>query len=269
MMDMGQFSQPAKPATSTSITAKTGARYIPTLFFHGYGSHASAEMQMIHAATAAGVTRTVVHATVTKTGRVIWQGHFKRGDYHPLVAVEFKDNRNTDYQVTANWAQKVITGLARTYHIQKFNLVGHSMGNITLLTYLLKRNTDRQMPRPQKWVAIAGNFNGVLGGNDTSQQQTRDQSRRLQTPPNDYRRLAARRAYFPRQVAVLNIYGELNDKTRSDGRVSNASSRSLRLLVQKRAKSYQVRKIMGANAQHSRLHDNQQVDQLLLKFLWP
>lgn len=53
------------------------------------------------------------------------------------------------------------------------------------------------------------------------------------------------------------------------GSVSNASSRSLRYLVAARARSYREVKITGKHAQHSQLHENAQVDRLLIDFLWP
>ena len=42
----------------------------------------------------------------------------------------------------------------------------------------------------------------------------------------------------------------------------------IRYLINNRAKSYQEAEIPGRMAQHSRLHRNSQVDQLLINFLW-
>ena len=85
-----------------------------------------------------------------------------------------------------------------------------------------------------------------------------------------YRQLLGLRRVYPRQqVRVLNIYGDKGDGTHSDGSVSNASSRSLRYLVAARARSYREVKITGKHAQHSQLHENAQVDRLLIDFLWP
>lgn len=50
--------------------------------------------------------------------------------------------------------------------------------------------------------------------------------------------------------------------------VDNISSLSLKYLVANRAKYYRVVEIKGRNAQHSRLHNNSQVDKVLIKFLW-
>lgn len=245
-----------------------GTKYVPTLFLHGYGSSAHAEMHMITAAKRAGVTHTVLHATVAPNGRVSWRGHFKPGDYHPIVAVQFTANRDGNYPTTAGWAKNVLTGLQRTYHITHFNWVGHSMGNMAMAFYLLKNGRNRHLPQLQRQVDIAGHFNGILGINDEPNQMNLTTTGKPLKMDRDYQHLLALRQRFPRQARVLNIYGDLNNGTHSDGRVSNASSKSLRYLVQSRAKSYQERRIVGVNAQHSKLHDNAQVDQLLIKFLW-
>lgn len=76
----------------------------------------------------------------------------------------------------------------------------------------------------------------------------------------------ARNAYPKNQVQVLNIIGNIGNN--SDGRVENISSLSLKYLVSNRAKSYRIVKIKGKNAQHSKLHNNPQVDRVLIKFLW-
>lgn len=260
----------AQPTTTLGKEPRVtyGAPYVPTLFFHGYGSSANAEMHMINAAKAAGVSHTVVRATVAKNGQVTWRGKFVSGDHHPLVAVEFADNHNGDAQTTATWAKQVIVGLKRTYHITKFNVVGHSMGNMAIVYYLLANGQDKRLPQLQKQVDIAGHFNGILGMNDEPNQMQLNAAGKPTKMDQNYRQLLALRQRFPRQIRVLNIFGDKNDGTHSDGRVSNASSKSLRYLVQPRATSYTERRIVGPNAQHSKLHDNAQVDRLLIHFLW-
>ena len=82
-----------------------------------------------------------------------------------------------------------------------------------------------------------------------------------------FQRLLPLREVFPQnQIDVLNIYGDY--KNGSDGSVLNASSRSLKYLVADNAKSYQEKKIIGKLAQHSQLHENPEVDKILIQFLW-
>jgi len=250
---------------STASNLPNASKYEPTLFFHGWGSSYHAEEQMAHALVNAGLTKTIMRATVSKQGKVTLNGRFHEADDHPIVEVGFQDSRNSSPQQWGRWARATVVKLQHQYHIKRFNVVGHSMGNIAIMYGLL--GNSAKMPKLQKQVDIAGHFNGILGMND---EPNRMKLRANGKPTNmqpEYRALLPLRQTYPKQAAVLNIYGDKDDGSHSDGSVSNASSQSLRYLVAGRAKSYQERKIIGAQAQHSKLHDNVQVDRLLIKFL--
>ena len=66
---------------------------------------------------------------------------------------------------------------------------------------------------------------------------------------------------------MLNIFGDLQDGSKSDGSVAVSSAKSYKYLINGRAKSYREVEIKGKHAQHSRLHRNAQVDRLLIRFL--
>ena len=81
-----------------------------------------------------------------------------------------------------------------------------------------------------------------------------------------YKQMTGVRKTYPKdQVRVLNIIGDIGNH--SDGRVENISSESLKYLVADRARSYHLVKKKKKNAQHSKLHENTQVDKILIKFL--
>lgn len=261
-----QATKSATPATSSQRTPTSQA--VPTLFFHGYGSSYRAEEHMANAAVKAGVTKTIVRAIVANDGQVQLSGTFKKNDRHPIVEVGFTNNHNSDSETAGRWAKNVVVALQKRDGIKKFNVVGHSMGNMAIVYYLLNNATNSKLPQLQKQVDIAGHFNGILGMDDQANQmklRTDGQPTKMNA---NYRQLLKLRRVFPKNVAVLNIYGDLNDGSHSDGRVSNASSKSLRYLVSSRAKSYREQRIVGKNAQHSKLHENPRVDRALTKFLW-
>ncbi|WP_125762607.1 alpha/beta hydrolase [Levilactobacillus mulengensis] len=250
---------------STASNLPNASKYEPTLFFHGWGSSYRAEEQMAHSLVNAGLTKTIMRATVSKQGRVSFAGQFREGDYHPIVEVDFKDSRNSNPRQWGQWAKATVTTLQQKYHFKRFNVVGHSMGNMAIMYGLL--GNSAKMPKLQKQVDIAGHFNGILGMNDEPNRMKLQPNGKPTSMQPEYRALLPLRQTYPRQTAVLNIYGDKDDGSHSDGSVSNASSQSLRYLVADRAKSYQERKIVGPNAQHSKLHDNVQVDRVLIKFL--
>lgn len=258
----------ARVTTKKKVSHINGA-YVPTLFFHGYGSSINAETHMANAAVRAGVTRTVVQAVVADDGQVQLKGTFKPRDDNPIVEVGFTNNQNTNYRQSGQWVKNVITALQRRYHIKAINVVGHSMGNMAIADYLLQYGQDKDLPPVKKQVDIAGHFNGILGMDDKPNQVTFKQNGQPTKMNRSYRQLLKLRQRYPKgQIDVLNIYGDKDDGTHSDGRVSNASSQSLRYLIEARAKSYREKRIVGADAQHSKLHENAQVDQALIKFIW-
>lgn len=251
------------------VSKKVDVTIVPTLFFHGYGSSTNAEDQMAKSAVNSGVTKTIIKAIVDKKGKVSLQGTIPASDKHPIVEVGYENNRNSNYHQDGQWAKNVIEKLQKVYHIKKFNMVGHSMGNMAIIYYMLDNHNGRNTPKLQKQVDIAGHYNGILRYNDEPNQMKLDVNGKPTKMDKDYQELVQlRKTDAYKNVEVLNIYGDKNDGKNSDGSFSNASSQSLRYLVAEQAKSYQEYKIVGKNAQHSKLHDNKQVDRLLIKFLW-
>lgn len=239
----------------------------PTLFFHGYGSSANAEKHMTEAIKKAGVTKTIITANVDKKGQVSLQGEIPKGAINPIVKVNYEDNRNPNYAQDGQYATAVIKKLQKLYGFKKMNLVGHSMGNMSILFYILENSQDDSLPQLKKQVNIANHVNGLEGmdlpENLTINEETGQPNKMSVT----YQTLLGLREIYPQdQVDVLNIYGDY--KNQSDGSVLNISSLSLKYLLIDNAKSYTEKKITGSLAQHSQLHENPEVDQLLIDFIW-
>lgn len=243
----------------------------PTLFFHGGGSSYHAEEHMVQAAENSGVTTSVIRAMVSKTGRVKLVGTWQHGAINPIVEVNYADNRQLNFKRHGQWAKNVVIALQRRYHIRKFNMVGHSLGNISLIYYSLQNSNQSRLPKLQKQVDIAGHFAGLnFKRVPTSVRQPANLKLAADGKPNQmnatYRQMTGLRQTLPRRVQVLNLYGDIGGYT--DGTVPNVSSLSLKYLVASRARSYTEQRFTGQQARHSRLHDNPQVDRALIKFLW-
>jgi uncharacterized alpha/beta hydrolase family protein len=256
----------------------------PTLFFHGWASSANAETKMTHAAKRAGVTQTIVRANVSKTGRVSFDRHIPAKAKNPIIEVNLADNKLASVQKNvhgsfanayphgAKYVYAVIKALEKQHHYASVNLVGHSMGNLEIV-YYIKAHAQQiktgKLPKIKHYVAIAGHFDGIVGLNDrpNSVKINRKTGKPSKMVP-EYKALLPLRKNWPTETAVLNIFGNLEDGTNSDGDVSVASARSLRHLINNRA-SYQEREVRGKKAQHSQLHNgNRQVDQALINFIW-
>ena len=240
----------------------------PILFFHGYGSSANAEKHMAEAARKAGVTQTIITATVDSHAQVTLKGDIPKDAVNPIVMVEFADNRNANYAQDGEYASAVVRELQARYGFKKMNFVAHSMGNMSILFYLLEHAQNEELPQLQKQVNIANHVNGLEGMDLPANLTILDSKTGQPSAMSDsYQKLLGLREIYPQdQVDVLNIYGDL--KNESDGSVLNVSSRSLKYLVIDNAKSYQEKRVTGPLAQHSQLHENPEVDRLLIDFLW-
>lgn len=240
----------------------------PTLFFHGYGSSANAEKHMVEAARQAGVTQTIITATVDSHAQVTLKGDIPKDAVNPIVMVEFTDNRNANYAQVGEYASAVVRELQARYSFKKMNFVAHSMGNMSILFYLLEHAQNEELPQLQKQVNIANHVNGLEGMDLPANLTILDSKTGEPSAMSDsYQKLLGLREFYPQdQVDVLNIYGDF--KNQSDGSVLNVSSRSLKYLVIDNAKSYQEKRVTGPLAQHSQLHENPEVDRLLIDFLW-
>lgn len=255
------------------VTQSTGhatrSKITPTLFFHGYGSSYKAEQQMTHYLVEKGDSNTIIRANVSNQGKVKLSGVIDKKAKNPLVEVNYENSRNTNYHQDGQWMKNVIVALQKQYDIQEFNVVGHSMGNMSIVFYILDYSHHNKLPKLTKQVNIAGHFNGILRMDDRANQMVLDSQGKPQKMNATYQELLKLRTDYPKdQVSVLNIFGDKNDGSHSDGSVSNASSQSLRYLISNRTKSYKELKITGKDAQHSKLHENTVVDKALNHFLF-
>ena len=240
---------------------------VPTLFIHGYGSSYKAEKKLVNFALNSGASSGVIRANVDRQGKVTLQGKFTATVNNPLVEVNFTDNKNPNYQTDGSYLKAVVKKLQESYHIKTFNVVAHSMGNMALAYYMLANAQDESLPKLNKEVNLAGHYNGIIGYNEPSQRNLLADGKPVEMTRN-YQELLALRKLYPRQVEVLNIYGNLQDKTNSDGRVAVESAKSLRYLLAKRIKSYREIEIKGRGGQHSQLHENRRVAKEIVNFLF-
>lgn len=252
------------------IHADLSNKYIhsttPTPFFHGYGSGAHAEEYMVNGFVKAGVSKTVITAEVAGDGTVTLKGDIPHNTVNPLVMVNFNDNHSTNYELQGQWVKNVLEELQAKYHFKKVNIEAHSMGNMAVMYFLLANAGNHNLPQIQKQVAMAGTFDGAIGWNEPANLTVNKKTGKPSAMNDSYQKLLPLRHRYPRQIKLLNIYGDLKDG--NDSQVSNASCLSLKYLINNRARSYREVKITGPNAKHELLHHNPQVDKILINFFW-
>ena len=252
------------------IHADLSNKYIhsttPALFFHGYGSGAHAEEYMVNGFVKAGVSKTVITAEVAGDGTVTLKGDIPHNTVNPLVMVNFNDNHSTNYELQGQWVKNVLEELQAKYHFKKVNIEAHSMGNMAVMYFLLANAGNHNLPQIQKQDAMPGTSDGAIGWNEPANLTVNKKTGKPSAMNDSYQKLLPLRHRYPRQIKLLNIYGDLKDG--NDSQVSNASCLSLKYLINNRARSYREVKITGPNAKHELLHHNPQVDKILINFFW-
>lgn len=242
---------------------------VPTLYIPGWGAGARSTNGMIHYAEQHDDAKKVLTATISSKGKVSFNGAWPKNIKNPLVQVIAVDNKYDNYQVTQKWFGNVLRKLQKDYHIKRYNTVSHSMGNLTTMYYQVTNGQNKQLPALQKQVNIAGHFDGIVGIDDKPNRNSLRKSGEPRLQDSAYRYLNKHRQGYPtKQVDVLNIFGNLQNGTNSDGDVTTVSAQSLKYLLRGKLKSYRELEIVGKKAQHSQLHENTQIDRAIGQFLW-
>ena len=258
-VSQAKVNQKAKTINKTKIG-------LPTLFIHGYGSSYHAEEHMVNTAVEAGVTssKNVIRADVASSGQVKLIGKISKNTQNPIVEVNLEQGYGDAQDV-----RNVIETLQRQYDFERINFVGHSYGNLMVANYINDNYQIKTLPTINKVVSIAGHYNGWLGEEKASTSPLKNKrTGEPETYSSSFKQLLGLRQHYPKQIQVLNMYGDLEDGSKSDGSVAVSSAQSYKYLINGRAKSYREIEFTGRSAQHSRLHRNSQVDKALIEFLW-
>lgn len=260
----------AKNQTASKTAKKSSSPYVtsttPTFYVHGFqGSAKSTNTLIKHAETTAHAHKVLV-ATVSSAGSVTLSGHWQGRVRNPLIQVVFKNNL-AQYDQQSAWLAKVITTVQNRHAFQHYNVVAHSAGCVATVNMLMTSQTSG-FPTINKLVTIAGPFDGVVGEDDVANQNSFLASGQPKLQHAAYQLLAAKRTNFPRGVHQLNIVGNLDDGSHSDSLVTNVSARSIKYLLRGRDVHYTEKEFHGAQAQHSKLHENAKVALAVDRYLW-
>ncbi len=256
-------------ATTSLAHAKTTAQPVPTIFIHGLqGSHKSTD-SMIAAAEKQKGAKKVLTINVAADGTLQVTGQYSKKVRRPLIQINFENN-TASIATQTQWLMTILQDLKRNDGVKKYNVVAHSAGNITLFETVTAHH--QTLPTLNKYVILAGPFNGVIGMNDEPNQNKLLAHDRPQTfyPANSwypsYRQLLKDAQHFPKHVKILNIYSDLGDGTHSDGQVTVQSEQSVNYLL--RGRKVQLKNVKMTGLTHSGLHQSTRVNRLWIKFLW-
>ncbi|WP_283678150.1 alpha/beta hydrolase [Lentilactobacillus sp. Marseille-Q4993] len=271
------------PKNPDTVKAGYVSSSTPTVFVHGWTSSWRSERPWVDSAELAGIARKRMMIRVKPSGKLVIKGTVKKWMKNPIIMVQFDNNRAGEFQYT-KWLTKVCKLLKSKYHVDKLNFVGHSMGAYAVIYYNMLNGKSSKIPKTEKVCAVAGPYDGIIDDHKPNQPLTGPLAKLWDDAPNknritisgkpkivhpEYQILSLLKKNFPRNIRVLNIYGNLGNGSNSDGVVSTTSALSLGYLLRDHVTYYQTFEVFGNRAQHSELHNNNiVVNREMNNFLW-
>lgn len=238
---------------------------VPTVFIHGYGGTRFSFGGMIRRFDRQTVGVRSVRLTVQEDGTIEKSGVFEK-ENNPLIQVLFEDNKSNEWS-QAEWIKNVLVYLKEKYGVEKVNLVGHSMGGVSSLRYLVTYSNQENLPVVSKFVSIGAPFNNFIEDSRTA--ETIDKEGVLSNQESErYQEFAQKMAQVSITTKILNIGGEIDEQTHGDGSVPIGSVAVIGKLLRTHGVNYQFQYVKGKAANHSGLHENQKVDKMVVQFLW-
>ncbi|CDQ21564.1 Uncharacterized protein with an alpha/beta hydrolase fold [Halobacillus karajensis] len=238
----------------------------PTLFVHGFKGGSRSFETMIDRMQNLQWGQKHMTIYVSARGDVTIRGEFK-DTYNPFIQVLFENNRASIYNQT-HWLSEIMRRLKADYNVQQVNLVGHSMGGLASVSYMLNDH-HYSVPRVEKLAVIASPFKGIKKEGYFASNYgaaTTD----LQPGSEALEQMVKNKDQFPNDVDVFAIAGVINrdapEKDHWDGLVHASSVNGLEEIVP--FGQYKENRLYNPLATHSGLHELEEVDQLLKEFLW-
>ncbi|MGR3742381.1 alpha/beta hydrolase [Companilactobacillus sp. DQM5] len=239
---------------------------IPTLFIHGFRGGDYTTEKMVLASLNKTDADDFLKITVNRLGKISYEGTWTNNK-HPLIQIVFKD-KFTISQIMSYWLLKVLKDLARNFNFKKYYAVGHSLGAVALTLMEISASNKPFLPKIDKMVLIAGPFSGVIGLGDLPNINRLNKDGRPLFIGFTFMQLMLLKKKFPKDVDVINIYGNVNDFSNSDKYVSVTSARSIGYILKDQVRSFNEYEILGNRGEHSQMHDDDEILDAMTTFLF-
>lgn len=239
---------------------------VPTLYVHGFRGGDYTTNKMVLSAQNALHSETYLKVLVDWHGRLTYQGSWS-DDPNPLVQIVFEDKWMPTLQIV-NWLSVVLPQLQQKFHFSAYNAVGHSIGATALVRVEMRHHAQPNFPKLNKLVLVAGPFDGVVAFGDWPNLNRLNQKGRPMLMNFHYLQLMMGRHHFSSEASVLNIYGNVDDATNTDKYISVNSAKSIRYILAPVVKAFHEIEVHGQNAEHSKMHDDDHVLNLINEFLF-
>ncbi|WP_156290274.1 alpha/beta fold hydrolase [Oceanobacillus salinisoli] len=228
---------------------------IPTVFVHGYKGTTNSFHTMLDRFEENGWGKKGLVYYVSSRGRVV--DHPVKFDpaKQTFVQVILQNNR-ASFADSAEWLASVLQHFKAKYGVETVNLVGHSMGGIISMKYMMDYRSD-DYPNVDRFVAIGSPFDGIYS---TEYFRIHHDPAATDLKPDSPAFQMLHQGKIPGNIEVLNI-GSAGDTV-----AFTESVKAIRKMVSEN----QLREVIIQDNElgHSGMHESIQVDKMIHSFLW-
>jgi len=251
--------------SSTTEEVDSPMEQIPVFYVHGFRGGDYTTNKMVQAACEAKGTDKFLKATIDPFGNFILEGTWT-ADKQPIVQLIFKD-RIAGVYASSYYLRAALSYLSKRYHFKKYSAVAHSLGAPSVIKAEMKTSLRKNFPHLDHCALIAGPFDGVMYLGDLPNVNRLNEKGRPILMSLSYMGMLFNQRRFNPNISVLNIYGNILDETNTDRFISVVSAKSIRYILAPVAHTFQEVEVRGDAAEHSVLHDNPFVINIINKFL--
>lgn len=237
----------------------------PIIYVHGFRGGDYTTRVMVERAMADKHTNKFLKVTVDLLGNFKLEGTWT-GDKHPIVQLVFHQ-KIVGVSAINYYLKFTLPFLAKRYGFKHYQTVAHSLGAPCVVWTAMRYAKKKNFPQMTKCALIAGPFDGVMYLGDIPNINHLTENGRPALITTHYFDMWLYRKRFNRNIAVLNVYGNILDETNSDKFISVVSAKSIRYLLSPTVRYYQEVEIRGKRAEHSSMHDDPFVIDILSHFL--
>ncbi|WP_251716546.1 alpha/beta hydrolase [Lactobacillus agrestimuris] len=247
------------------IEEKTGDfEQIPVIYFHGFRGGDYTTKVMIDQALKDKKTDKFLKVTLDLLGNFKLEGTWT-GDKNPIVQVVFRQRIIGIYGIDY-YMRMLLPFLSKKYHFKTYTAISHSLSCPCVVRTEMRYAKQKKFPHLDKCAFIAGPFNGVTYLGDIPNVNIITEKGRPSLMNPHYLYLLLNKRRFNPNISVLNIYGNVLDDTNTDKFISVVSAKSIRYILAPQSHSFREVEIRGENAEHSWMHDNPLVIDIINKF---
>ena len=251
--------------TSTTESIDNSKKQIPIIYMHGFRGGDYTTQMMVQETTKLKSDHGYLKVKVDLCNNFEISGTWTN-DPHPIIQLVFKQNIAGVYAIS--YMQRLaLAFLKKRYNFETYDAIAHSLGAPALVKTEMQVHNHKRYPHLHKFISIAGPFDGVMYLGDIPNINHLTPNGRPLFMTWSYAGMLLRRRRFNPQIKVLNVYGNVLDETNSDKFISVTSAKSIRYILAPVVSFFEEIEMRGEMAEHSNMHDNPLVIEIINKFL--